>query len=239
MTKTAIVTGSSGGIGSALSATLVDANYRVIGLDVQAPDSPDWEHRTCDLSDAEQVQAMVRDLKHTVSVVVHCAAHQPLVKVGEGTWTDWERTFRVNVLALEEIVSLVLPGLRQDRSGVVLAISSIHGTTTSGGLAPYSCTKAALDAWVRAAAIDLSPDVTAISVALGAVDSPKLTQGLQRWSDPTAARLNLLSRIPAGDLMTAVEVAEVALTLLRPGARHLTGSKISMDGGVSARLASE
>jgi NAD(P)-dependent dehydrogenase (short-subunit alcohol dehydrogenase family) len=239
----AIVTGSSGGTGTAISKALIEAGYWVWGLDQAEPsfENEYFHSELVDLSDMEQLTETLQNLPSKVGVVIHCAAEQPLVSAaGGGELAAWTKAYLVNVLALEHIVSIVKPDLESTLPHRVIAIGSVHETITSKGIAPYSVSKAALGAWIRAASLDLAgAGIAAISVSVGAIDSPKLKEGLERFPDPENARIRLIERLPAGRLVSADDVAQLCVFLLRPEAQHFTGTSIRFDGGVSAVLATE
>lgn len=237
----ALVTGAAGGLGSSLCTELRTAGYLVVGLDIVASPAAD-ESVEVDLSDLAQVRSVATALseKHGVSGVVHNAAVQPLGGVGEVPLDDWLTALRVNLLAVEVLVAACRDSLAAER-GAVVVVSSIHARTTTAGMVAYATTKAALEGWVRAAALDLAPHVRVNAVAPGAFDSPKLREGLQRWgADEARDRLERLrSRTPLERIAAPAEVARTVCTLLGPGASFVTGATLVVDGGVGARLASE
>lgn len=238
MSRIAIVTGSSGGIGSEVCLALSGNGYQVLGLD--SVDSKHVETVLCDLSLENFTSKIGRLDFGRVSLIVHCAAHQPAGDIARLSTDDWELAFRVNVLALQRLVSHYLEDLRQS-GGSVVAISSIHGRQTSPKMAAYAASKSALDSWVRSAAIEYGPEIAVVGLSLGAVDTPKLREGLRRWPDNERKFITqrLISKTPMGRLGSASEVAEWVLFLSSASARFASGSILSVDGGVSAWLGSE
>jgi NAD(P)-dependent dehydrogenase (short-subunit alcohol dehydrogenase family) len=151
---------------------------------------------------------------------------------------QWQDTLMVNVVSLD----LLVGGLRSalTESAAVIAISSVHAQATTEGICAYATSKAALEGWVRAAALDLGPTIRTVAVTLGAVDGPKLQEGFARWGGEAQARMDVLnSRTPAGRIGTAAEVAGAIVWLTSPAAGFITGTSIAIDGGALARLGSE
>jgi NAD(P)-dependent dehydrogenase (short-subunit alcohol dehydrogenase family) len=240
---TALVTGSSGGIGSAITKLLVQSGYQVLGLDQRKPEFEleNFFSVELDLASTEEIDAALAQRQSPIGVVIHCAAEQPTLGAGHGGLVElWARAYAVNVLALEHIVSATRDELEATKPSRVIAIGSVHDKVTSNKMAPYSTSKAALAAWVRAAALDLATHgIAAIGISAGAVDSPKLREGLKRFEDTDQAMENLIAKLPAGRLVSPGEVAELVLFLLSPAGHHFTGSNIRYDSGVSGVLASE
>ena len=237
MAEVAVVTGSSGGIGAAVSSALSADGYSVIGIDHE-PGT--FTTEIGNIGDESFVAGLPESDIGPVVAVVHCAAHQPTLSILELQPQDWLETFAVNVVSLQMIAQRYETQLLQNK-GTIVAITSIHASQTSEMMAAYAASKAALESWIRSAAIELGPSVATMSLALGAIDTPKLRQGLLRWDETEReARLqNLVYRTPAGRLGSAYEVAQWVRYLLLPEARFASGSTIKIDGGVSSRLGSE
>jgi 3-oxoacyl-[acyl-carrier protein] reductase len=240
---TVVVTGSSGGIGSAITTKLVESGYQVLGLDQKKPDSGlrDFKPVQLDLADPKQIDAALTQKTSPIGAIIHCAAEQPTLGAGHGgSLSAWKQAYAVNVLALEHLVSSTRDELEATAPNRVIAIGSVHDKVTSNKMAPYSTSKAALAAWIRAASLDLaSHGIAAIGISAGAVDSPKLREGLKRFEDSDLALTNLISKLPSGRLVSPKEVAELCLFLMSPAGHHFTGSNIRYDSGVSGVLASE
>ena len=240
---TVVVTGSSGGIGSAIAKKLVEAGYQVLGLDQKNPDFVLENFTTVklDLADPQQIDAALAGRVAPIGAIVHCAAEQPTLGAGHGgSLSDWKQAYAVNVLALEHLVSSTRDELEATAPNRVIAIGSVHDKVTSNKMAPYSTSKAALAAWIRAASLDLSSHgIAAIGISAGAVDSPKLREGLQRFEDTDLALAGLIAKLPSGRLVSPSEVAELCLFLMSNAGHHFTGSNIRYDSGVSGVLASE
>jgi len=236
-----VVTGSLGGIGRAVCALLVDEGWNVIGLDIEAVvEDCSWDQRVCDLASPASLAEAVQKLPSDVGAIVHLAAVQPLLRAQEIGPDEWQRAWSVNVAALQYLVASNFDGLVSNAPSRVIAVGSVHASQTSSGMAPYSVTKAALAAYVRALSIDGAQcGLTAIGVELGATRSPKLDQGLARSESPETALAKLEGALPTRRLIEPVEVAELVDWLLSSSARHMTGSSVPFGGGVEVLLATE
>lgn len=236
-----VVTGSAGGIGRAVCALLVDEGWNVIGLDLEVVDEDcSWDQWVCDLADPASLAKTVQELPSDIGAIVHVAAAQPLLRAQAIDSVEWQRAWSVNVAALQYLVASSFDNLAANAPSRVIAIGSVHGSLTSTSMAPYSVTKAALAAYVRALAVDGAVGgLTAVNIELGATASEKLNDGLGRWHDPEGALRHLESSLPARSLIDPKDVARLVSWLLTGEARHFTGGSVPFSGGVATMLASE
>jgi NAD(P)-dependent dehydrogenase (short-subunit alcohol dehydrogenase family) len=238
-----IVTGSSGGIGRAVCTSLTNQGHAVTGIDTSTLSHAQWNQLRVDLSREGAAFTAGRDARRTAPVthLVHCAAIQALGAAGQLTDDVWLASLRVNVLALDELVRACLEDL-QHAKGAIVAVSSVHAVATTRDMAAYATTKAALQGWVKAAALDLAPEVRVNAVQPGAVRTNMLTAGfLRRPGDGSEGESlqALLSKTPLGLIADPEDIAEVIDFLLGSRSRFITGSTISADGGALLRLGTE
>ena len=240
MTRAVIITGAAGGIGAALCERMRQDGYLAIGIDRKPAPVAD-KSLQFDLSDSEQLVDLGRELArdYELKAVVHNGASQPIAQAGETALADWMDALRVNVIAVDALISGTRDNLASN-DGSVVVISSVHARATSGGVTAYATTKAALEGWVRSAAIDLAPAIRVNAVAPGAIDTAKLREGFARWGESAEERKDVLRRRTAlrriGD---PSEVAGAVSFLIGDDARFITGTVLVVDGGATARLGSE
>jgi gluconate 5-dehydrogenase len=128
--------------------------------------------------------------------------------------------------------STALVGASSDEASIV-HISSVHAQRASAGMAAYAMGKAALDALVRAGAVEWGRrGVRCNAVLPGFVP---VERNKARWSDPDASA-ELLANHPLGRFVTAEDVAQVVAFLLGPESRAVTGVSLPVDGGMLAAL---
>jgi len=127
--------------------------------------------------------------------------------------------------------------------GAVVAISSVHAKATTRGIAAYATSKAALNGWVRAAALDLAPHVRVNAIQPGAVRTGMLLDGLARRPDegsPDQALEALAARTPLGAVAEPADIAAAVGALLDPAVtRFMTGVTLPADGGALIHLSTE
>lgn len=240
MTRAVIITGTAGGIGAALCRRMRIEGYLVIGID-QEP-SPDADvDLPLDLRDSEGLTDIGRQLArdYALKAVIHNAAVQPVAGAGETSLTEWIDALRVNVLAVDALVTGTRTSLAAN-DGSVVVVSSVHARATTGGITAYATTKAALEGWVRSAALDLGPTIRVNAVAPGAIDTAKLREGFARWGDSAEERKAVLQKRTAlGRIGEPTDVAGAVSFLIGDDARFITGAVLIVDGGATARLGSE
>lgn len=245
--RVALVTGSSGGIGRAVVARFDDDGWTVVGADRDEPDDAS-PHRfvQADLSREVEIGRLVESIEATegrLDALVNCAAVQICASIEDLEAEDWDRLMAVNLRAPFLCLRESLPLLRAD-GGAVVNISSVHAEHTSPEMSAYAGAKGGVEAFTRAAAVELAGDgIRVNSVLPGAVDTEMLRRGLERdhlsggSDDPVEAfgRQQVMGRVARAE-----EVAEAVL-FLADGRRasYVTGASLLVDGGVAARLSSE
>ncbi len=236
-----IVTGAAGGIGAALCDRMRADGHFVIGIDQNPCAAADLDIQL-DMRESDGLVEIGNRLaaEHNIKAIVHNAAMQPIAGAGDTTIDEWFDTLRVNVIAADALAA----GTRQSLSrtqGSIIVIGSVHGRATSGGITAYATTKAALEGWVRSAALDLGPSIRVNAVAPGAIDTAKLREGFARWGEQLGEERKaiLRQRTALGRIGAPEEVAAAVSFLIGDDARFITGTVLVVDGGASARLGSE
>lgn len=236
-----IVTGAAGGIGAALCNRMRTDGHFVIGIDRNPCIAADLDIQLDMRESSELVEIGSRlAAEHKIKAIVHNAAMQPIAGAGETTIDDWFDALRVNVIAADALAAGTRVSLAETR-GSIIVIGSVHGRATSGGITAYATTKAALEGWVRSAALDLGPNIRVNAVAPGAIDTAKLREGFARWGEQLGEERKaiLRQRTALGRIGEPKEVAAAVSFLIGDDAQFITGTVLVVDGGASARLGSE
>ncbi|WP_145013702.1 SDR family NAD(P)-dependent oxidoreductase [Mycobacterium marseillense] len=240
MTAAVIVTGAAGGIGAALCQRMRNDGYIAIGIDRNVAPAADT-YLQVDLSESEQLVELGRQLarEYDLKAVVHNGAVQPIAGAGDTPFDEWTNALRVNVIAVDALMSGTRENLAAN-DGSIVVISSVHGRATSGGITAYATTKAALEGWVRSAAMDLGPGIRVNAIAPGAIDTAKLREGFARWGETAEERKEVLrQRTALRRIGDPSDVAGAVSFLIGDDARFITGTVLVVDGGATARLGSE
>lgn len=236
MTRTAVVTGSAGGIGLVIAQRMRGDGWRVHGIDVRVPDeNASNDDHVLDLRDVRALEQLLLAFRD-VDALVNNAAVMWTDRIVDSDLAAFDDLLAVNLRAPFVTMKTLHPALARTR-GSVVNIASVHAAATSPGAAPYAASKGGLLALTRSAALEFAPLVRVNAICPGAINTPMLADGLSR--DPELADF-LLARTPAGRLGAPAEVAE-AVAFLVDGARsgYITGQSLTVDGGVLARLSTE
>lgn len=239
----AVVTGVSGGIGTAIGRHLRQQGYAVVGIDQTEPNAPGVcdAYIPCDLSKVGVEEGRAARLAKRIDetfpglplrALVNNAAVQRVGTTETLDWQDWLETFHVNVSAPFALVRAFLSRLRSAR-GVVVNIGSVHAVATKPGFIAYATSKAALHGLSRALAVELGPSVRVVAIAPAAVETPMLIAGFAGAPEKFA---ELKSFHPMARIAEPKEVARVVAFVLSQEAAFMTGSVVVLDGGILARL---
>ena len=240
MNKIALITGASGGIGSAVAKCFADAGYTLAlqyrsntdsirHLSASLPEQTTYLLLPCDLNDPKAVDMMIASIHEQlgkVSAIVNCAgtAIQQMLFCDTSD-SDYEKIMETNVHAPIRLTRLLYDDLR-DKHGSVVNISSMWGVTGASCEVLYSASKAALIGFTKALAKELAPsDVTVNAVAPGLIPT-------QMNAHLTASDLeSFRQETPLGRLGTPEDVASAVLFLAE--ARFITGQVLCCDGGIT------
>lgn len=239
--RTALITGSGGGIGSVLCREFRRAGFFVVGTDVGATDieadaliQADLAKFTRERDYRDGILAGIRSVipGNTLTVLINNAAVQILGATRDLTEAAWRDTLDVNVLAPFLLTQQLLPELERAR-GSVVNISSIHAELTKPAFVGYAISKAALIGLTRSLAVDLGGRIRVNAICPAAIDTPMLKAGFAG----RAEKLDELGSMhPAGRIGTAEDVARSALFLADPDNQFLTGAVLGLHGGLGCRL---
>lgn len=228
--KVALVTGSGGGIGSAVARLLLQAGAEVAGLDLPGFPGPEGvRFFPCDLADRAAIEARFAEFQRQFSrldILVHCAGitrDAVLWKMEDGDWSD---VMRVNLDAAFHLMKRSVPLLREAEDGAVVLVSSINGERGKFGQANYTASKAGLIGLGRTAARELGRFGIRVNLIAPGMILTGMTGKLPEEVRARAAEESVLGR-----LGTPEDVARACLFLVSPLARHVTGQVLRVDGG--------
>ena len=236
---TALVTGASGGIGSAVAralagqgATVALSGTREDALKAVAAEIPGSVIVPCDLSDASAVDGLIPRAVHalggTLDILVNNAGVTRDNLVMRMKDEEWDTVIRVNLEAAFRLIRAAAKPMMKARFGRIISITSVVGATGNPGQANYAASKGGLTAMSKALAQELaSRNITVNCVAPGFITSA-MTDGL-----PDAQKDALTSRIPAGKLGEGHDVAAAVAYLASREASYVTGQTLHVNGGMA------
>jgi 3-oxoacyl-[acyl-carrier protein] reductase len=238
-----LVTGASGGIGSAVATKLAAAGHRIVvnyyksearaAELVQSLSARGHEALAvrCDVADGTAVDRMFREVEAglgAVQDIVHCAAPLPEPKAFDAlSWGDFQAQLDAQVKGAINCAHAGLPHMIEAGAGSIVLIGSIY----SDGVPPvqqsaYVVAKAALSALARTLAVEYGPKGIRVNTV-----SPGMTQTEMIATVPEKAKLLAKMQAPLRRLAYAEDVADTVAFLLGSGARHISGETIRVCGG--------
>ena len=236
---TALVTGASGGIGSAIAHALAGQGARlaVSGSNVAKleafRDSLGGEHVAlpCDLSNGAAVDALVPaavEALGKIDILVNNGGITRDNLVMRMKDEEWDAVIRVNLEAAFRLARAAARPMMKVRFGRIVSITSVVGTTGNPGQANYAASKGALTAMSKALAQELaSRGITVNCVAPGFIASP-MTDGL-----PDAQKDALNARIPIGKMGDGADIGAAVVYLASREASYVTGQTLHVNGGMA------
>ncbi|MBX9896966.1 MAG: 3-oxoacyl-[acyl-carrier-protein] reductase [Qipengyuania sp.] len=240
---TALVTGSSGGIGSAIARALAGQGARLAlsgsngaklrAFRKQLNDEIGGDHVeiTCDLSNTTQVEELIPatvDTLGKIDILVNNAGITRDNLAMRMKDEEWDEVIRINLEAAFRLMRAAARPMMKARFGRIVAITSVVGATGNPGQMNYAAAKAGLTGMTKSLAQELaSRGVTANCVAPGFIRTA-MTDVL-----PDAQKDALNARIPAGRMGEGEEIGAAVAFLASKEAAYVTGQTLHVNGGMA------
>lgn len=237
--KTALVTGASGGLGSAIAsalhaqgASVVLSGTRVEALEAVAADLGDRTFVVpANLGDAESLDALAKqaeDATGQLDILVNNAGLTRDNLAMRLKDEDWETVLNVNLTAAFRLSRAVLRGMMKRRWGRIIGITSIVGVTGNPGQANYAASKAGMIGMSKSLAQEVaSRGITVNCLAPGFIETA-MTDALGEQQHE-----KLLTAIPAGRMGTPADIAAGVVYLSSEEASYVTGQTLHVNGGMA------
>lgn len=240
--KVALVTGAAGGIGEAVARGFAREGARLILWDTDedglAQVAASIGREGAQLGALSVNVAIYNDVVKgieevqrrlgRVDLLAHCAGVMSPFDIEDCNVDEWERTISINLSGTFNVFKAVVPIMKDQEGGRIIAISSAaaRSASTVSGVA-YVAAKAGIEAMVRQLAFRLAPHaITVNAVAPGAVDTVMPRDSF------SAEELNrMVETIPLRRMARPEEVAEAVLYLGSEAASYVTGEILDLNGG--------
>ncbi len=236
----AIVTGGSGGIGEAIVANLLKENYIVVSLGRSEPQSPldSVEYLKCDVSIAAQVNEAVLgsvDKLGRLDVLVTTAGVLHSAPVHLTTDETWDEIIGTNLTGVFYSCRAALPAMIAAGSGSIVNLSSVHAVATVPGAGAYAASKGAVVSLSRQMAVEYADaGIRVNSLVVGSVDTKMTTRHKALLSRDGVKIVPPPGQI--GRMALPDEIAKAVIFLAGNGSSFVTGSAITVDGGLLSVL---
>ena len=240
--KTALITGASGNIGSAIATAFASQGANLILHGKSNSDALDELKTLLELDGANvQIKVGAIDSVATATHLVELAKEHydgldflinnagsfPICELAAMDEKKWREVIDGNLTTAAMLISAASTRMRS--GGAIVNIASIEAHSVLPGHAHYAASKAGMIALTRNAAYELGPrDITVNAVSPGLIDRPGLAeqwpQGYEGW----------IAKVPLGKVGAAADIAATCEFFCSVNARFITGSNLIIDGGMQA-----
>lgn len=242
MSKTALVTGASRGIGRSIALKLAEDGYTVIVNYSGSKDKADAvvseikasggqaESYQCHVQNFDDVKEMIKyitDSYGSIDLVVNNAGvtkDNLLMRMKEA---EWDQVIDVNLKGAFNVIQNVARPMIRQKDGKIISVSSIVGSLGNPGQTNYVASKAGIDGLTKSVARELAAKgITVNAIAPGFIESD-MTDVL-----PEKVKTDMLGQIPLNHFGSVDDISETVLFLASDKANYITGQTIHVNGGM-------
>jgi 3-oxoacyl-[acyl-carrier protein] reductase len=236
--QVALVTGASRGIGKAIAEKLAGDGFFVVGTAttengaeaISAYLGENGKGLRLDVADADSIAEVIKTVNEkfgTPTVLVNNAGitrDNLLMRMKD---EEWDAIINTNLASVFRMSKAVLRGMMKARTGRIISISSVVGSTGNAGQANYAAAKAGIVGFSKSLAKEVgSRNITVNVIAPGFID----TDMTKELGDDI--KTSLLASIPLERLGAPEEIAHAVSFLASPGAAYITGETLHVNGGM-------
>lgn len=256
--KTALVTGSTSGIGLGIARTFAaqGANIVLNGFGdmkeidaLQAGIKEEFKVKTvyhnADMSKPAEIEAMMRFASEqfgAVDVLVNNAGIQHVANVEDFPVEKWDAIIAINLSAAFHTTRLALPAMKARNWGRIINIASVHGLIASAQKSAYVAAKHGIVGFTKVTALETAhTGITCNAICPGWVLTPLVQKQIdaraeqQGVSKEEAKKSMLSEKQPSGEFVTPEQLGALALFLCSDAASQVRGAAWNMDGGWTAQ----
>lgn len=251
--KVAMITGSSDGIGYATARALAAEGARIVlcarresllteaRLQIAAETGADVLAVPCDVQRLPDVQRLVRETVErfgAIHVLVNNAGSVPAIQFADVDDAQWYQMMEKKLLGYLRVTREVVPHMQRAGWGRIVNVAGTAGREPSGTAMAVGLNNAAVINWTKSLSLQYAADAVLVNVvAPGSIETPRQVDNRQREAEVTGKSVEELRRarvkeIPLGRLGRPEEVANLIVFLASDCASYMTGSCVTIDGGV-------
>ncbi|MCY4303115.1 MAG: 3-hydroxybutyrate dehydrogenase [Aestuariivita sp.] len=251
--KTAIITGSSSGIGLGIARAMANAGANVVlnsftdtdadhalADEISSVSGVQARYIKADMSDGTQCRELIA-LAGQCDILINNAGIQHVAAVEEFPVEKWNEVLAINLTAAFHTIAAALPLMRGTGWGRIINISSAHGLTASPFKSAYIAAKHGLIGLTKTVALETARNaITVNAICPGYVLTPlvekQIPDSMKEYAmsrDDVIEKV-MLARQPSKEFVTVDEIGGTAVFLASEAAAQITGTTISVDGGWTA-----
>ena len=245
----ALITGAGSGIGQVMAQHFEKAGARIWicdadtnNLEQSLKENPDWNGTPCDVSDENQVDQLFREMSDSFGgleiLVNNAGIAGPTAPVEEIDPDEWRRSVGVNLNGAFYCTRLATPLLKNSPKASIINISSVAGRLGFARRLPYASTKWAMIGFTESLAKELGPSGIRVNALLpGIVEGPRIEGVFQARAESEGVpyeevRDRVLNNVSMKRMVSAGDVAEMAVFLCSEAGKNISGQSISVCGNV-------
>ncbi len=243
----AVVTGAGSGIGAAIAHTFANegAFVYVVDIDPERAEMQAGQIRNgggqaldiqADVTDGASVKAAIKaieDHSGRLDIVVNNAGMNVRTDLRHMTDEEWNLVLQVNLVGGARFARDGFDLLRQSEHAAIVNLASVMGSRSTRQMSAYAATKAAMASLSRGLAVEYAPYDIRVNYLCPGFVATNLTS---RFVRNPVVKEQILNRTPMGRFGEPEEIAKAALFLASDDASYMTGSGITVDGGMMAAL---
>jgi len=252
--KTALVTGSTSGIGLGIARTLASQGANIVlngfgdlkeiealQADIQETFGVQAAYHGADMSKAAEIEAMMHFAAErfgAVDVLVNNAGIQHVANIEDFPPEKWDAIIAINLSSAFHTTRLALPAMKARNWGRILNIASVHGLVGSAQKSAYVAAKHGIVGFTKVTALETAhTGVTCNAICPGWVLTPLVQKQVdaraaqQGISNDEAKKTLLMEKQPSGEFVTPEQLGQLALFLCSDAASQVRGVAWNMDGG--------
>ena len=243
--KSAVVTGACGGIGIACIKKLNEAGLKILMLDIKTPPLnllkkyKRVEFKKVDVTNFNKLKKIINEfyLKNkSIDYLINTTGvlwFDKDVSATQINFDVWDKVLEINLKSMMYLVNLIIPKMKKKKFGSMVHISSVDAL--SGDDKPqdaYGASKAAMIRLSKSLAIQFaSYNIRSNIILPGPIETPMQN----RWKKNPKAKIQLSKMIPLQRIGKPKDIANTILFLLSNEGSYITGTEITVDGGLTAR----
>ena len=246
--KHVVITGGAKGIGGAAVTRFLEEGASVTILDLDEKRARErlanFDDRSlfihCDVSKADQVEEAFNQIDArfgAVDVLVNNAGIQRYSTVTDTTEEEWDLVMSVNLKSAFLCSKYAIPLMKKHGRGIVINVASVQSFITQRKVAPYATSKTAMLGLTRSIAVDYAPEIRAVAVCPGTVDTPMLRWAANQSPDPEEVYREVREMHLTQRIAEPAEIADLIFYLSSDKAAFITGQAIRIDGGLGLLVA--
>jgi len=245
----ALITGAGSGIGQVMAQHFEKAGARIWicdadtnNLEQSLKENPDWNGTPCDVSDENQVDQLFKEMSDSFGgleiLVNNAGIAGPTAPVEEIDPGEWRRSIGVNLNGAFYCTRLATPLLKNSPKASIINISSVAGRLGFARRLPYASTKWAMIGFTESLAKELGPSGIRVNALLpGIVEGPRIEGVFQARAESEGVpyeevRDRVLNNVSMKRMVSAGDVAEMAVFLCSEAGKNISGQSISVCGNV-------